>query len=65
MTTDTKETAKRLRTEADHNGEDTIFDRRRCGFAGSVLTAFGIHNLDMHVYGLFDKPAGLIDPQSS
>ena len=56
MATGTKETAGRLRTEAGHrrdcDGGDTLFDRRHCGFAE-------------HVYGLPDKPAGLIDPQSS
>lgn len=47
MITDTKEIAKRLRTEADcrrdYNEDDTIFN--------------------MPVYELFDKLADLVDPQ--
>lgn len=69
MATDTKEIAKRLRTEADYrrdcNGDDTLFDWRHCDLVGSVVTAFGIDDMDMPVYGLFDKLADLIDPQSS
>lgn len=69
MITDTKETAGRLRTEADYrrgyNEDDTLFDRRHCDLVESVLRAFGIDDLDMRVYALFDKLADLIDPQSS
>lgn len=67
MITDTKEIAKRLRIEAgcrrDYNEDDTLFDLRHEDFVESVLTAFGIDDLDMHVYELFDKLADLIDPQ--
>ena len=69
MISDLTEIAGRLRTEADYrrdrNGEDTVFDRRHCDFVESAVTAFGIDNSDMRVYGLFDKPADLIDSQSS
>ena len=66
MITDTKEIAKRLRTEADYwrdyNEEDTIFDWWQYDFVESVVTAFDIDDMDMHVYELFDKLANLIDP---
>ena len=66
---DRKEIAEHLRTEADYrrdcNGDDTVFDWRHCDFVESAVTAFDIDNLDMRVYGLFDKLADLIDPQSS
>ena len=69
MTTDTKETAERLRVEADHGGEDTAFNMPNCRFTESVPKAFGMDGMgicaDTPVYGLFDKPADLIDPQSS
>lgn len=69
MITDTKEIAERLRTEADYrrdyNEDDTLFDRWHYDFVESVVTAFDIDDLDMHVYALFDKLADLIDPQSS
>lgn len=67
MITDTKEIAKRLRTEADYwrdyNEDDTIFDWWHYDFVESVVTAFDIDNLDMHVYELFDKLADLVDPR--
>lgn len=69
MTTDTREIAERLRTEADrwrdYNENDTLFDLWHCDFVESVVTAFDIDDLDMHVYELFDRLADLIDPQSS
>lgn len=69
MTTDTKEIAERLRDEADYrrdcNGDDTLFDWRHYDFVESVLRVLDIDDLDMPVYGLFDKLADLIDPQSS
>lgn len=68
-----KETAKRLRTEADYrhdrNGEDTVFDMSNCRLTESVPIAFGMDDMgiyaDMPVCGPFDKLADLIDPQSS
>lgn len=71
MTTDTKEIAKRLRTEADYwrgcNEDDTIFNMSNCHFTESVLTAFGMDDMDIYadtpVYELFDKLADLVDPQ--
>lgn len=69
MITDIKEIAERLRTEAnywrDYNEYDTLFDWWHCDFVESVVTAFDIDDMDMHVYELFDKLADLIDPQSS
>lgn len=73
MTTDAKEIAKRLRTEAsyrrDYNEEDTIFNMSNYHFIESVLIAFGMDGMDIYadmpVYELFDKLAGLVDPQSS
>lgn len=69
MITDTKEIAERSRTEADYwrdyNEDDTLFDRWHYDFVESVLRAFDIDDLDMHIYALFDKLADLIDPQSS
>lgn len=69
MIADTKEIAKRLRIEADYrrdyDKDDTLFDRRHCDFAESVVTAFDTDDLDMHIYEFFTKPADLIDPQSS
>lgn len=59
MTTDTKEIAKRLRTEADYrrdcNGNDTVFN----------MSNYHYIYADMPVCELFDKSADLIDPQSS
>lgn len=71
MTTDMKEIAKHLRTEAnyrrDYNEEDTIFNMSNCRFTESVLIAFGMDDMDIYadlpVYELFDKLADLIDPQ--
>ena len=73
MITDTKEIAKRLRTEADYwrdyNEEDTIFTMSDCRFTESVLIAFGMDDMDIYadmpVCELFDKLADFIDPQSS
>lgn len=69
MITDTKEIAERLRTEAnywrDYNEYDTLFNWWHYDFVESVVTAFDIDDMDMHVYELFDKLADLIDPQSS
>lgn len=69
MATDTKGIAGRLRTEAgyrrDYDEYGTLFNRRHCGFVEGVVTAFDIDDMDMHVYGLSDKLAGLIGPQSS
>lgn len=73
MTTDTKEIAERLRTEADYrrncNEEDTIFNMSNYHFTESVPIAFGMDDMDIYadmpVYELFDKLADLIDPQSS
>ena len=62
-----KEIAERLRTEAnywhDYNEEDTIFNMSNYHFTESVLTAFGMEDMDMPVYELFNKLADLIDPQ--
>lgn len=71
MITDTKEIAERLRTEAnywhDYNEEDTIFNMSNYHFTESVLTAFGMEDMDIYadmpVYELFNKLADLIDPQ--
>jgi hypothetical protein len=71
MITDTKEIAKRLRTEADYwrdyNEDDTIFNMSNYHFTESVLTAFGMDDMDIYadmpVYELFDKLADLVDPQ--
>ena len=67
MITDIKEIAKRLRTEADYwrdfHEDDIIFDMSNCVFTESVLTVFGIDDLDMPVYDLFAKLADLIDSQ--
>lgn len=73
MATDTKETAKCLRTEADYrrdcNGNDTVFNMSNCHFTESVPIAFGMGGMgiyaDMPACGLSDKLADLIDPQSS
>ena len=73
MTADTKETAERLRTEADHrrghDEEDTVSNMSNCRFTESVPIAFGMDDMDIYadmpVCGLSDKSAGLIDPQSS
>lgn len=70
---DAKETAERLRTEADYrrdrDEEDAVFDMPNRRFTGSVPVAFGMDGVgiyaDMPAYGPFDKSAGLIDPQSS
>ena len=71
MLTDTKEIAERLRIEADYwrdyDEEDTIFNMSDYRFTESVLTAFGIDDMDIYadtpVYELFDKLADLIDQQ--
>ena len=71
MITDTEEIAKRLRTEADYrrdcNGDDTISNMSNCHFTESVLTAFGMDDMDIYadmpVYELFDKLADFVDPQ--
>ena len=71
MITDAKEIAKRLRTEADYwrdyNEDDTIFNMSNYHFTESVLTAFGMDDMDIYtdmpVYELFDKLAGLVDSQ--
>lgn len=42
-----------------------FFDWWHYDFVESVVTAFDIDDLDMHVYELFDKLADIIDPQSS
>ena len=73
MITDTKKIAERLRTEADYwrdyNEDDTIFNISNYHFTKSVLTAFGMDDMDIYadmpVYELFDKLADLIDSQSS
>lgn len=73
MISDLTEIAKRLRTEADYwrdyNEEDTIFNMSNYHFTESVLTAFGMNDMDIYadmpVYELFDKLADFIDPQSS
>lgn len=69
MITDTKEIAKRLRTDADYwrdyNEDDTLFDWWYYDFVESVVTAFDIDDIDMPVYELFNKLADLIDSQSS
>ena len=67
--TDTKEIAKRFRIEADYwrdyDEEDTIFNMSNYHFTESMLTAFGMDDMDiyadMRVYELFDKLADLID----
>lgn len=52
MITDTKEIAKRLRTEADYwrdyNEDDTIFNMSNYHFTESVLTAFGMDDMDIY-----------------
>lgn len=52
MITDTKEIAKRLRTEADYrrdyNEDDTIFNMSNYHFAESVLIAFGMDDMDIY-----------------
>lgn len=71
MITDTKEIAERLRTEAnywhDYNEEDTIFNMSNYHFTESVLTAFGMDDMDIYadmpVYELFGKLADIIDSQ--
>lgn len=71
MITDTREIAERLRTEAnywhDYNEEDTIFNMSNYHFTESVLTAFGMDDMDIYadmpVYELFGKLADLIDQQ--
>ncbi len=71
MIADTKEIAKRLRTEADYwrdyNEEDTIFNMSNYHFTESVLIVFGIDVMDIYadmpVYELFDKLADLVDQQ--
>lgn len=72
MITDTKEIAKRLRTEADYwrdyRKDNIIFNMPNYLFNDSVLMALGVNgidDMDMHVYELFDKLTDLIDPQSS
>nr|DAL79833.1 MAG TPA: hypothetical protein [Caudoviricetes sp.] len=69
MITDTKKIAERFRIEADYwrdyNEEDTIFNMSNYHFTESMLTAFGMDDMDiyadMRVYELFDKLADLID----
>jgi hypothetical protein len=70
--TDTKEIAKRLRTEADYwrdyRKDNIIFNMPNYLFNDSVLMALGVNgidDMDMPVYELFDKLADIIDPQSS
>ena len=67
MITDMTEIAKRLRIEADYwrdyHENATLFDWWHYDFVESVVTAFGIDDLDTPVYELFDKLADLIDPQ--
>lgn len=67
MITDTKEIAKRLRIEANYwrdcDEEDIMSNMSNYRFAASVLTAFGIDDLDMPVYELFAKLADFIDSQ--
>lgn len=72
MITDTKEIAKRLRTEANYRRnyrkDNLISDVPNYLFSDSVLMAFGVNGIeemDMPVYELFDKLADLIDSQSS
>lgn len=72
MITDTKEIAKRLRTEADYwrdyRKDNIIFNMPNYLFNDSVLMALGVNgidDMDMPVYELFDKLADIIDPQSS
>lgn len=72
MITDTKEIAKRLRTEADYwrdyRKDDIIFNMPSYRFNDNVLMALGVNgidDMDMPVYELFDKLADIIDPQSS
>lgn len=72
MITDTKEIAKRLRTEADYwrdyRKDNIIFNMPNYLFNDSVLMALGVNgidDMDMPVYKLFDKLADIIDPQSS
>lgn len=52
MITDTKEIAERLRIEADYwrdyDEEDTIFNMSNYHFTESVLTAFGIDDMDIY-----------------
>lgn len=70
MITDTKETAERLRTEADYRRDyrkdDLIFNVPNHPFNDSAPMAFGVNGMeemDMPVYELFDKLADIIDPQ--
>ena len=70
MITDTKKIAERFRIEADYwrnyRKDNVIFDVPNYLFSDSVLTAFGINDVNemaMPVYELFDKLADIIDQQ--
>lgn len=70
MITDTEKTAGRFRIEADYRRgyrkDDVIFDAPNHLSNDSLPMAFGIDGIDemdMPVYGLFDKPADIIDLQ--
>lgn len=73
MAAGTKEAAGRLRTEAGYrrncNEEGTIFNMPNYHVTESAPIVFGMGGMDIYAdmpaYGLSDKPAGLIDPQSS
>ena len=70
MITDTKKIAEHFRIEADcwrnYRKDNVIFDMPDYLFSDSVLTAFGVNDIDemdMPVYKLFDKMADIIDQQ--
>lgn len=70
MITDTEKIAERFRIEADyrrnHRKDNVIFDAPNYPLNDSLPMAFGINGIDemdMPVYGLFDKLADIIDPQ--
>lgn len=70
MTTDTEKIAGRFHIEADYRRNyrkgNVIFDAPNYPLNDSLPMAFGVNGMDetdMPIYGLFDKPADIIDPQ--
>lgn len=57
--------AERLRGQAEtwrgYLPDDTLWDMSDHQFTESVLMAFGLDDMDMHVHEAFDKLADLID----
>lgn len=60
-----RQIAYRLHEEAenwrDFAKDDTLFDMCDATFVESMLSAFQLNNMDMHVYKAFEKLADLID----